>query len=147
MDGKNGTRSALTAAAPGPATFSWTAFPSMEAATTNYRCRRTPKAWRKFRIIANDFSAQYGHGQGVIQMNTKSGTNQFHGQGNYNLRNEALMANSRANKASWAATTPLGIQRPPFKVNELGGAVGGPILKDKLFFFASYHYLQFQPGR
>ncbi len=98
------------------------------------------------RIVANDYSAQYGHGQGVIQMSTKSGTNQFHGQANYNLRNEALMANTMANKSSWTATTPYGIQRPPFKVNEVGGAVGGPILKDKLFFFSSYHYMHFNRG-
>ncbi len=98
------------------------------------------------KVIANDFSAQYGHGQGIIQMNTKSGTNQFHGDISYQLRNEALMANSRANKAAWSAQQPTGIPRPPFKVNELGGSVGGPILKDRLFFFASYHYLRFNRG-
>ncbi|MEO8592385.1 MAG: TonB-dependent receptor [Candidatus Solibacter sp.] len=97
-------------------------------------------------VIANTFSAQYGHGQGILSMNTKSGTNQYHGEGSYTLRNEALMANTRANKANYSTTNPMGIARPPFKVNELGGAIGGPIIKDKLFFFTSYHYLRFNRG-
>jgi hypothetical protein len=98
------------------------------------------------KVISNTFSAQYGHGQGILSMNTKSGTNQYHGEADYNLRNEALMANTRANKANWSAQYPNGVPRPPFKVNEMGGAVGGPILKDKLFFFTSYHYLRFNRG-
>ena len=97
-------------------------------------------------VIANNFSAQYGHGQGILSMNTKSGTNQYHGEASYQLRNEALMANSRANKANWSVQQPNGVPRPPFKVNEMGGAIGGPILKDKLFFFTSYHYLRFNRG-
>ncbi|MEP6717226.1 MAG: carboxypeptidase-like regulatory domain-containing protein, partial [Terriglobia bacterium] len=87
------------------------------------------------RVISNNFSAEYGHGQAVIQMSTKSGTNAFHGQADYTLRNEALNANNMYNNAN-------GIRRPAFKVNEFGGAVGGPIKRDKLFFFTSYHYLQ-----
>jgi trimeric autotransporter adhesin len=91
------------------------------------------------RVIANNFSAQYGHGQAVLAMSTKSGTNQYHGQADYTLRNEALNANNMYNNAN-------GISRPAFKVNEWGGAVGGPILKDKLFFFSSYHYLKHNRG-
>jgi trimeric autotransporter adhesin len=91
------------------------------------------------RVIANNFSAQYGHGQSVLSMNTKSGTNAFHGQGSYRLRNEFLKANTNSNKAN-------GIARTPFKVNELGGAVGGPIVKDKLFFFSSYHWVRHNRG-
>ena len=92
-----------------------------------------PAGLQEVRVIANNFSAQYGHGQAVISMSTKSGTNQFHGQGDYTLRNEALNANNMYNNAN-------GISRPAFKVNEYGAAVGGPILKDRLFFFSSYHY-------
>ena len=98
------------------------------------------------RVIANNFSAQYGHGQGVIAMSTKSGTNQYHGEVTYNLRNEALMANSRSNKASSSVQQPKGIPRSPFKVNEIGGSAGGPIIKDRLFFFTSYHFLRFNKG-
>ena len=94
---------------------------------------------QEVRVIANNFAAEYGHGQGVISMSTKSGTNDYHGEVNYTLRNEALMANRLANKNDR-------VSRPPFKVNEFGGSIGGPIIKDKLFFFTSYHYLRFNQG-
>jgi len=90
---------------------------------------------QEVRVISNDFSAQYGHGQAVIAMSTKSGTNQLHGQADYSLRNEALNANNMYNNAN-------GIRRPAFKVNEFGGAAGGRIIRDKLFFFTSYHYVR-----
>ena len=94
---------------------------------------------QEVRVIANNFSAQYGHGQAILSMSTKSGTNAYHGEADYMLRNEALNANNMYNNAN-------GIRRPPFKVNEFGGAVGGPIRKDKLFFFSSYHYLRHNRG-
>ncbi|MFB3777754.1 MAG: TonB-dependent receptor domain-containing protein [Bryobacteraceae bacterium] len=94
---------------------------------------------QEVRVIANNFSAQYGHGQAVLAMNTRSGTNDFHGTGTYRLRNEALKANTFSNNAQ-------GIARPPFKVNELGGSVGGRIVRDKLFFFSSYHWVRHNRG-
>lgn len=94
---------------------------------------------QEVRVISNNFSAEYGRGQGVISMSTRSGTNQFHGQGSYMLRNEALNANTNSNNAN-------GNRRPPFKVHELGGALSGPIIKNKLFFSSSYHYLRFNTG-
>jgi hypothetical protein len=86
------------------------------------------------RVITNNFSAQYGHGQSVIAMSTKSGTNDFHGQATYRLRHDALNANTASNNAN-------GIIKPDFRVDEIGGALGGPIVRDKLFFFSSYHYM------
>jgi hypothetical protein len=94
---------------------------------------------QEVRVVANNFSAQYGHGQAVVAMSTKSGTNQFHGQADYQLRNEALNANTNSNNAN-------GVYRPAFKVHDMGGAIGGPIKKDKLFFFSSYHYLYHNRG-
>jgi hypothetical protein len=94
---------------------------------------------QEVRVISNNFSAEYGHGQGVISMSTKSGTNHYHGQGAWDLRNEALNANTNSNNAN-------GIRRSPFKVNEFGGSVTGPIIKDKLFFSSSYHFLMFNRG-
>ncbi len=72
-------------------------------------------------------------------MSTKSGTNEFHGQANYILRNEALNANTFGNNQN-------GVPRPAFKVNEWGGGIGGPIIKNKLFFFTSYDYLRNNRG-
>src|SRR3954469_20221958 len=65
---------------------------------------------QEVRVISNNFSAEYGRGQAVIAMSTKSGTNQLHGQADYTLRNEALNANNMYNNAN-------GIRRPAFKVN------------------------------
>ena len=72
-------------------------------------------------------------------MSTKSGTNQFHGQGTYTIRNEALNANTNSNKAN-------GTPRGPFKSNEWGGALTGPIIKNRLFFSSSFHYLRLNRG-
>jgi len=55
---------------------------------------------QEVRVISNNFSAEYGHGQGVISMSTKSGTNQYHGQGAWDVRNEALNANTNSNNAN-----------------------------------------------
>jgi hypothetical protein len=94
---------------------------------------------QEVRVINNNFTAEYGHGQSVISLSTKSGTNTYHGEGAYLLRNEALNANLNSNNAN-------GLIRSAFKVNQFGGAISGPIIRNKLFFFTSYHYLRFNQG-
>jgi hypothetical protein len=93
---------------------------------------------QEVRVVTNNFSAEYGRGQGVIQMSTKSGTNEIHGQGSYMIRNDALNANTNANKSAY----PL-VPRVPFKVHQLGGSISGPILRNRLFYTSSYHYLRY----
>ncbi len=95
---------------------------------------------QEVRVISNNFTADYGHGQSVVALSTKSGTNQYHGQVDYLLRNEALNGNTNSNKAN-------GLARTAFKMNQFGGAVSGPIIKNKLFFFTSYHFLRFNQGQ
>lgn len=90
-------------------------------------------------VISNNFGAQYGHGQGVMLMTTKSGTNQFHGQVSYLNRNETFNANTTSNKAQ-------DIARPPFKVDDIGGALSGPIWRNRLFFASSFHWLTHNQG-
>jgi hypothetical protein len=90
---------------------------------------------QEVRVISNNFSAEYGRGQAVISMSTKSGTNAFRGQGVYMMRHEGLDANSFSNNAQ-------AIPKREFRVNDAGGSIGGPILRDKLFFFSSYHGLR-----
>ena len=90
---------------------------------------------QEVRVISNNFSAEYGRGQAVISMSTKSGTNAFHGNGVYMMRHEGLDANTFANNAQ-------GIDKREFRVNDAGGSLGGPILRNKLFFFSSYHGLR-----
>lgn len=86
----------------------------------------------EFRIQTNAFSAEYGRsGGGVLTLVTKSGTNNFHGSLFEFLRNSKLDSN---NYFANAAGRPLG----SFKRNEFGGSLGGPIVKNKTFFFGAY---------
>jgi hypothetical protein len=91
-----------------------------------------PDTIAEFRILESNYSAEYGrNGGGVISVVTKSGTNQFHGSGFEFLRNDALNANTFFNKVD-------GLDRDVLKRNQYGGTFGGPIKKDKLFFFVGY---------
>jgi hypothetical protein len=81
-----------------------------------------------------------GFGQAAMQINfiTRRGTNDYHGRIYEDFRNADLNANSWSNNGQ-------GIPRPPFILNDFGGSVGGHIIKDKLFFFASFSMSK-QPG-
>jgi hypothetical protein len=68
-------------------------------------------------------------------MSTKSGTNRFMGQATYLGRHEGLDANTFENNGRRIA-------KRPFRVNDFGGTLGGPIVRNKLFFFTSYHQLR-----
>ena len=85
-------------------------------------------ATQEFRVISNSFDARYGYSpDAIVTIQTKSGTNQFHGGVFEFLRNGDLNA---ANYFSHNVDT--------LKRNQFGGYVGGPIIKDRLFFFANY---------
>lgn len=84
------------------------------------------------RIITNGGKAEYGRNAGgQVEMVTRSGGNQYHGSAFNFLRNTSLNANNWFNNAS-------GAKRPVFIQNIFGGQVGGPILRDKLFFFGNF---------
>jgi len=86
----------------------------------------------EFKVQTNNLGPEYGRfAGGVINLSTKSGTNTFHGSGFEFLRNRVLNANDFFANSS-------GIARPPFTQNQFGANVGGPVLKDKLFFFSAY---------
>ena len=87
-----------------------------------------PDALEEFSIQTNSYSAEFGRNAGAL-MNavTRSGTNKLHGALFEFLRNEKL------NARNFFANTV-----PPFKRNQYGGTVGGPVIKDKTFFFFSY---------
>lgn len=89
-------------------------------------------ATQEVRVETNAMAAEYGRTNGgIVSVISKSGTNQFHGDVFEYLRNDKFNANEFfANKNGQA--------RPTLKANQFGGAVGGPLRKDKLFFFASY---------
>ena len=98
-----------------------------------------PDAIQEFRMITNNASAEFGNFQGgVINVVIKSGTNQFHGNAFEDLRNDKLNANNWGN--NWH-TNPT-IPRPLLRWNQFGGTFGGPVIKNKLFFFADYQGLR-----
>ena len=91
-----------------------------------------PDAVQEFKILTNNYDAQYGRTSGgIVNQITKSGTNAYHGDGFEFLRNNVL--NSRN-----YFLPPQIPNAPPFKRNEFGGTLGGPIKKDKTFFFLAY---------
>jgi hypothetical protein len=94
----------------------------------------TPETVQEFKVITNNYSAEYGRVSGaVISLVSRSGTNQFHGHGWEYLSNEALNANSFFNNR-------VGRAKPPVDRHIFGGAVGGPIFKNKTFFFGNYEH-------
>jgi len=89
-------------------------------------------AIQEFKMITNNAPAEFGNFQGaVINISIKSGTNQLHGSLFEFIRNDKLNANS------WARNWQ-GASKPAIRHNVFGGTIGGPIRKDKLFFFADY---------
>ena len=93
-------------------------------------------ALEEFRIETSSFAPEYGRTPGAqISVATKSGTNTFHGTAFEYLRNDKLDAND------WFANAK-GLARPELRQNDFGGVLGGPIRKDKLFFFGSYEGLR-----
>src|SRR5579864_5331912 len=87
---------------------------------------------QEVRILASNYSAEYGASAGATTVvQTKGGTNQFHGDAYEFFRNSDLDANTFFNNRNRLA-------RPPFHRNEFGGTAGGPIRKDKTFIFADY---------
>ena len=93
-------------------------------------------ALEEFRIQTSTFAPEYGRTPGAqVSVVTKSGTNTFHGTAFEYFRNDKLDAND------WFANAK-GLARPELRQNDFGGVLGGPIRKDKLFFFGSYEGLR-----
>ena len=87
----------------------------------------------EFQTLTNTYSAQFGGNGAVINASSRSGTNGFHGSAFDFLRNNKLEARN------FFDNTP---SAPPFRRNQFGGSIGGPIKKDKIFFFANYEGLR-----
>jgi len=93
-------------------------------------------AMQEFKVIANNYSAEFGHSTGgVVTMSTRSGTNEFHGSIFESLRNDALDARN-----FFAA------KKSPIRLNQFGGALGGPIRKDRTHFFATWEQTRQKTG-
>ena len=89
-------------------------------------------AVQEFQVNSNSYSAEYGNAGGaVINVVTKSGTNDFHGSGFWFYRDRSMNANDLVSKNRRLA-------KAPYHFNQFGGDIGGPIMRDKAFFFFDY---------
>jgi hypothetical protein len=96
----------------------------------------TPDSIEEFRVLTNTFDAEYGRNSGaVVNVVTKSGTNTIHGNVYEFFRNDGL--NSKGY---------FDIAKPAFHQNQFGGTLGGPIKKDRTFFFTSYEGRRIRNG-
>ncbi len=96
----------------------------------------SPDTIQEFRVLTSTFDAEFGRNSGsIVDVVTKSGTNQFHGDVYEFLRNKALNARGFFDTA-----------RPDFKQNQFGGTLGGPIKKNRAFFFGSYEGRRIRQG-
>ncbi len=95
---------------------------------------------QEFRVITGSFSAEYGRASGgVVNVATIAGTNSFHGTGYEFNRISKLASNGFNNNA-------FGIPRQVFTRNQFGYSIGGPIMKDKLFFFSNTEWIRIRSG-
>jgi hypothetical protein len=100
----------------------------------------TQDSVEEFRVQTNTASAEFGRfAGGVVSLTSKSGTNEFHGTAYEFLRNRVLNANTFFSNRS-------GLVRPPFTQNQYGATFGGPIRKNKTFFFGSYEGFRQRQG-
>jgi hypothetical protein len=107
---------------------------------TGYVIMPPPDAIAEFKVQTNSMSAEFGHsGGGVMNVTTRSGTNRFHGSVFEFLRNSAFDAENYFQ--------PTGSPIPPFKQNQFGGTIGGPIRRNRTFFFADYQGTRIAQGQ
>ena len=94
------------------------------------------EAVKEFTLLTNQFLAEYGHSTaGQFIITTKTGTKEIHGEGWWYNQNRHFNSLDNLQAASFQGKNP-----PRFDANRLGGQAGGPILKDKWFYFGSYEF-------
>ncbi len=108
---------------------------------------------QEFRVVTSNFEAQYGRASGgVVNVTTRAGTNAFHGNIWEFNRLSAYTSNTELNDQQNSAylagggTSPVPFPKGTYTRNQFGFAVGGPIVKNKLFFFASTEWLRVRSG-
>ncbi len=117
-----------------PAQFAGVALPAMTAFGSTHNLV-SQDALDEVHILTSSFAPQYGRLPGAqVALTTRSGSNEYHGSVFYSLRNEALDAND------WFANAS-GAGRGRLRLNQRGASLGGPLRRDRTFFFASYEGL------
>jgi len=103
----------------------------------------SPDSIAEFRVLTNTFDAEYGRNSGsVVNVVTKSGTNDLHGSAFEFFRNKVLNANDYC----LTAAEGLPCAKPQSNQNQFGGTLGGPIIKNRTFIFASYEGRRVRQG-
>src|SRR6266576_1689275 len=96
-------------------------------------------AIQEFSVLTSNYSAEYGKtAGGVVNAITRSGTNQFHGSAYEFIRNSAVDARNFFEDPT--------VRKAPFKRNQFGGAIGGPIIQNRTFFFADFEAIRQSKG-
>jgi hypothetical protein len=99
------------------------------------------EAVREFQVLTNSFSAEFGKASGgVVNIVTKSGGNDYHGNAFLYFRDDSLNAKDRFEKAD-VFGNPIDRAKSPYSQKQYGATLGGPIKKDKTFFFLSFEQL------
>jgi hypothetical protein len=115
-----------------------------DASVGSVRATFSQEAVREFQVLTNSYSAEFGKASGgVVNIVTKSGTNTLGGNVFFFLRDEALNAKDRFEKFDSAGNT---IDRPkaPYGQKQFGGTLGGPLKRDRTFYFFSFERLDIQ---
>jgi hypothetical protein len=107
---------------------------------TNFAVLPPVDAIQEFKVQTNDYSAQFGRaGAAILNATIKSGTNQFHGDAWEYLRNDHLDAADFFEDAA-------GLAKGRYQQNQFGATLGGPLIKNKVFFFGDYEGLRVRQG-
>ncbi len=102
--------------------------------SAGFRFQPSMESVAEVQVITNQFSAEYGRASGGrVNIRTRGGSNRYRGRAFYFFRDESLNANTWNNNRR-------GIPRAPFQNHDPGFTLGGPIKKNKLFFFSSYEF-------
>lgn len=102
------------------------------------RATFSQEAVREFQVLTNSYSAEFGKASGgVVNIVTKSGTNDFSGNAFYYFRDDALNTRGHFEKFD-VFGDPVDLEKAPFNQKQWGGTVGGPIVRDRTFFFGSF---------
>ncbi|MGC2196292.1 MAG: TonB-dependent receptor [Terriglobales bacterium] len=108
------------------------AFFSQQIGRTSIPYQFSEDVIREFQVTSTGFEAEFGQsGGGLVNTVTRSGTNAVHGDGYYYILDSATNANDRINEQ-------LGIAKPHNRRQQFGGTMGGPILRDRLFYLGNY---------
>ncbi len=108
--------------------------------TSLFRLQQSLEAVQEFRVDSSSYPAEMGTGTGgQISFITKSGSNHLHGSVFDYIRNDFFDARNTFNQR---ATSTKAAGNPKFRLNQFGGSIGGPLLRDKLFAFANYEGLR-----